>query len=73
MFTSSGRELKDGVGRKIKELGFSSTWFLTVSLLPSIILVLGGPRSLNGRRDVAGGHKSVDNFREGVSVRKLTW
>ena len=48
MFTSSGRELEVGVGREMEELGFSSTRFLTVSMFSSIILVRGGPGSLEG-------------------------
>ena len=46
MFTSSGRELEVGVGREMEELGFSSTKFLTVSMFYSIILVRGGPGTL---------------------------
>ena len=72
MFTSSGRELEVGVGREKDELSFSSTKFLTVSMFSSFILVRGGPRSLEGEM-AAGGYRSVDNFREGVTVRKQTW
>ena len=51
----------------MEELGLSSTRFLTVSIFSQIILVRGGPESLEG--DVTGGHKSVDNSGEGVTVR----
>ena len=56
---------------EMEELGFSST-ILTVSIFSSIILVRGGPGKL-GKRDVTGGHKSVDKSGESVTVRKLTW
>ena len=49
MFTSSGRELEVGVGKEMEEFGFSSTRFLTVSMFSSIILVRGGPGSLEGK------------------------
>ena len=45
---SSGRELTVGVGREMKESGFSSTRFLTVSMFYSTILVREGPGSLEG-------------------------
>ena len=48
MFISYGRELEVGVGREMKELGFSSTRFLTASMFSSIILVRGGPGILEG-------------------------
>ena len=48
----------------MEELGFSSTRFNN----------FGSGRTWKlGRRDVIGGHESVDNSGEGVSVRKLTW
>ena len=39
VFSSSGREVEVGVGREMEELGFSSTRFLTVSMLSAIIFV----------------------------------
>ena len=45
VFTSPGRAF---VGLEMKELGFSSTRFLTVSIFSSIILVQGGPESVEG-------------------------
>ena len=48
VFTSSGRELKVGVGRQMDEMDFSSAKFLTVSILSSIILLRGGPGRLVG-------------------------
>ena len=67
MFASSGRELEVGVEREMKELGFSSTRFIMYQWF-----VFGSGRTWNlRRRDVTGGHKYVDNSREGVTVRKL--
>ena len=48
MFTSSGGELEVGVEREMEELGFSYTKFLAASMFSSIILVQGGPGSLEG-------------------------
>ena len=70
MFASAGRELEVGVGREMEELGFSPTRFRTVSMFSSIIFVSGRTWKL-GRGDVTVGQKSIDNSREGVTVRKL--
>ena len=72
LFTSSGRELEVELGREMEELGFSSTRFLNASTF--FFDNLGSGRTWKlGRRDVTGGHRSVDNFGEGVTVMKLTW
>ena len=65
MFTSFGRELEVGVGREMEELDFSWSRFL-------LYQCWGGSESLELRRDIIGGHKSVDKSGEGVTVRKLT-
>ena len=56
---------------EIDELGFSSTRFLTVSMFSSIFFCSGKTWKI-GRRDVTGGHESVDNSGKGVTVKKLT-
>ena len=56
----------------MEELGFSSTRFLAVAMFFSDNFGSGRTWKL-GRRDFTGGHISVDNSDEGVTVTKLTW
>ena len=64
VFTMPGRKMEVGIGREMEELGFN-VFFDNFSS--------GRTWKQLGRRYVTGGHKYVDNFGEGVTMRKLTW
>ena len=66
VFSISRREFGE---LEMEELGFSSTRYLTISMFSSIISIRGGIGSLEGETFVTGGHKSVHNSGEGVTVR----